>query len=225
MEKSKYSLSEFARQTIDNSPFIKSCLADGLINYSALARRLCPEIEKRLGKDVNLESLVVAIRRYADGKLKEPTISKEIAGIIANSSVSLQTNVSYAVVEGTRETIESVKSLLEAAEWELGEMRVVVQSAGKIFLLLKKSRMDELKSMLNAGINELVEDKAIISVRTPKEGTEAYGIIGEMANALARKGISIELVSVPPELHFIVEEGKSDTAYHELKGMIDKLKQ
>jgi hypothetical protein len=40
-----------------------------LINYTALAVKIQPEIEKILGNPVNLNTVVVAIKRFADWML------------------------------------------------------------------------------------------------------------------------------------------------------------
>ena len=52
-----------------------------LINYTALAVKIQPEIEKILGNSVNLNTIVVAIKRYADSfeikeEVKEESVLK-----------------------------------------------------------------------------------------------------------------------------------------------------
>ena len=72
-----------------------------------------------LNKKVNEESLIVAIKRYADevDKREKP---KDIIDLISRSSLSMQSDIAYALIERTPEAIESIESLLEETAWDLG---------------------------------------------------------------------------------------------------------
>ena len=75
------SIPELAREIITRNRSIYDCMKMDLINYTALAVKIQPEIEKILGNSVNLNTVVVAIKRYADSfeikeDLKEESILK-----------------------------------------------------------------------------------------------------------------------------------------------------
>jgi len=58
---------------------IYDCMKMDLINYTALAVKLQPEIEKVLGNSVNLNTVVVAIKRFADSfEIKEEVKEKSV---------------------------------------------------------------------------------------------------------------------------------------------------
>ena len=66
------SIPEIVREMITRNRSIYDCMKMDLINYTALAVKLQPEIEKILGNTVNLNTIVVAIKRYADSfEIKE----------------------------------------------------------------------------------------------------------------------------------------------------------
>ena len=54
------------REIVTRNRAIQDCMKMGVINYTALAARIRPEIERLLGNPVNLNTVVVAIKRYAD---------------------------------------------------------------------------------------------------------------------------------------------------------------
>jgi aspartokinase len=66
------SVPEVVREIITRNRSIYDCMKMDLINYTALAVKIQPEIEKILGNSVNLNTIVVAIKRYADSfEIKE----------------------------------------------------------------------------------------------------------------------------------------------------------
>jgi len=48
-----------------------------LINYTALAVKIQPEVERQLGNSVNLNTIVVAIKRYSDSFEQKDAVSEE----------------------------------------------------------------------------------------------------------------------------------------------------
>ena len=60
------SVPEVVREIITRNRSIYDCMKMDLINYTALAVKIQPKIEKILGDSVNLNTIVVAIKRYAD---------------------------------------------------------------------------------------------------------------------------------------------------------------
>ena len=66
------SVPEVVREIITRNRSIYDCMKMDLINYTALAVKIQPEIERILGNGVNLNTIVVAIKRYADSfEIKE----------------------------------------------------------------------------------------------------------------------------------------------------------
>ena len=75
------SVPEVVREVITRNRSIYDCMKMDLINYTALAVKIQPEIEKILGNSVNLNTVVVAIKRYADSfeikeEMKEESVLK-----------------------------------------------------------------------------------------------------------------------------------------------------
>lgn len=60
------SVPEAVREIITRNRSIYDCIKMNIINYSALAAQIRPEIEGEIGRPANLNTIVVAIKRYAD---------------------------------------------------------------------------------------------------------------------------------------------------------------
>ncbi len=75
------SIPELVRGIITRNRSISDCMKMDLINYTALAVKIQPEIEKILGNSVNINTVVVAIKRYSDSfeikeEVKEESVLK-----------------------------------------------------------------------------------------------------------------------------------------------------
>lgn len=87
MRNSNMSIPELVREIITRNRSIYDCMKMDLINYTALAVKIQPEIERILGSTVNLNTIVVAIKRYADSFEIKENIRDE--SVLKNARLSL----------------------------------------------------------------------------------------------------------------------------------------
>ncbi len=66
MRLTSISVPEVVREIITRNRSIFDCMKMDLINYTALAVKIQPDVERVLGNSVNLNTIVVAIKRFAD---------------------------------------------------------------------------------------------------------------------------------------------------------------
>lgn len=71
------SVPEVVREIITRNRSIYDCMKMDLINYTALAVKIQPEVERVLGNSVNLNTIVVAIKRFADSFEQKDDVSDE----------------------------------------------------------------------------------------------------------------------------------------------------
>jgi len=81
------SIPEIVREIITRNRSIYDCIKMDLINYTALAVKIQPEIEKILGNPINLNTIVVAIKRYADSFEIKENVKDEY--VLKNARLSL----------------------------------------------------------------------------------------------------------------------------------------
>lgn len=60
-----YSIAQIVENVVKHKPYLSESLASGIINISALARQIQPEVEKFLMKPVNPGAIVMALNRLA----------------------------------------------------------------------------------------------------------------------------------------------------------------
>ena len=81
------SVPEVVREIITRNRSIYDCMKMDLINYTALAVKIQPEIERILGNSVNLNTIVVAIKRYADSFETKDEVREE--SVLKNARLAL----------------------------------------------------------------------------------------------------------------------------------------
>ena len=81
------SVPEVVREIITRNRSIFDCMKMDLINYTALAVKIQPEVERQLGNSINLNTIVVAIKRYSDSFEQKDTVSEE--PVLKNARLSV----------------------------------------------------------------------------------------------------------------------------------------
>ena len=87
MRVSSMSVPEVVKEIITRNRSIYDCMKMDLINYTALAVKIQPEIERILGNSVNLNTVVVAIKRYADSFETKEEVREE--PVLKNARLAL----------------------------------------------------------------------------------------------------------------------------------------
>ena len=96
--RSMISVPEVVREIITRNRSIYDCMKMDLINYTALAVKIQSEIEKILGNSVNLNTIVVAIKRYADSfevkeEIKEESVLKNARLVLTDRIMDVRFSI------------------------------------------------------------------------------------------------------------------------------------
>jgi len=81
------SVPEVIREIITKNRSIYDCMKMDIVNYTALAVKIQPDVERHLGNSVNLNTIVVAIKRYADSFEQKEDIKEE--SVLKDARLSL----------------------------------------------------------------------------------------------------------------------------------------
>ena len=92
------SVPEIVREIITRNRSVYDCMKMDLINYTALAVKIQPEIERILGNSVNLNTVVVAIKRYSDSfeikeEIKEESVLKNARLVLTDGIMDIKFSI------------------------------------------------------------------------------------------------------------------------------------
>ncbi|MBT5201436.1 MAG: ACT domain-containing protein [Thaumarchaeota archaeon] len=211
MRVSSISIPEVVKEMITRNRSIYDCMKMDLINYTALAVKLQPEIEKVLGNSVNLNTVVVAIKRFAD--------SFEIKDEVKEESVLK--NARLALTDGIMDIKFSVKDSNEMNPMTILDKFSKVTSNYEFFRVSDSFRflaedMDDIRQIFNNVSNRenmFSTGLAKIRISIPTSQNQS-DVVSYVAEVLHENGI--ELVNAffsQDNIVIILNERDSSRAY------------
>ncbi len=174
-----------------------------------------PRISEKLGREVNIESIITSMKRLRG---VYTFASEEIREVIGESVVNVRTNVSKISVEKTRKTLEAVSGMLASHQHDFLHVSESISSITLIFdQKLHKRIRDRLPESV---ILEEGDDYAAIIVQSPIKIRTTPGCLINFYNQIARRHVNIEdTVSCHTDTIIVVkmkEVGKAFTALTDL---------
>lgn len=208
------SIGKITEELINKSPFLREAMTDDLINISALARKLKPEIEEVTGKEVKEGAIVMAIKRMTPGlyhrlNVKITNVMGELGDFLVRSNLS----------DFTFENSESLKTkqadLIHEINKENDSFFTLCKGVSETTFIVNTQHDDLIKRMFNGEkLKSHTQDLASVTVKLPVVNTEIYGIYYYILKHLAWEGINIvELVSTSNEFTIVVKQDDVDKAF------------
>jgi aspartokinase len=188
------------REYIAGHPSITDALKMDIVNYSALARRICKELGIR-----REEAVLAACRRYPIEKLRGYS-EDAIRRMLQKSRIETRTKVAaITVVQGVdvlQRLGDVVEELLDENKvcrlLQVSQGTVIIVEDGSVSRVTKKLRPEHIISVSRG----LVE----IAVTSPETIEKTPGLLAFLSGALASRGINIvEEMSCYTDTIFILD--------------------
>lgn len=207
-------ISKVTEDIINRSPFLREAMTENLINISALARKIRPEIEKTIGKEIKEGAIVMAIKRMTPGvyhKL-DVRINKVIGGIGDFLVRSDLADFTFENSDSLRDTQNIfVQKISEDSDSFFTLCRGITETT---YILNAKFSDVLLNTFTNERLKAHNKNLSSITVKLPETNTETYGVYYYIMKHLAWEGINIEqVVSTANEFTAIVNSDDIDQAF------------
>lgn len=214
-------IAEVVEQLVRQSPFISEAINDGLINVSALARRLQADVEKQLGKPVKSGAIIMAINRLQTGELM--FIEKNIHLFFKRlSDISVRSNLSDYTFQNSDTLLQKQVRLLDMISRDFpNAFYSFSQGVGETTIIVTNS-LDEQVDLIFEGENQLDKESQLsaITLMLPTENRNLYGVYYYILKDLAWQGINlVELISTSNEFTLIVSDENLDHAFSVIMGL------
>lgn len=218
----EYSVAEAVKKLIDAEPGLKECLETGIINYTRMARKLKPMIEKILEKDVSVEAIKASLIRY--GRMTgRPRWRPGILRILARSVLEIRTGISAVTVR-----LHMMPRITSIVNNLLGQARflAVIQGLNNVTLIISDEHYDEILDKL--GKENLVEEirgESALVIISPKEIIRTPGFLAYIMDLLGRNGINVlQAVSYYTETMILVSSDDLMKAFKIISDAIELAK-
>ncbi|MCS7386653.1 MAG: ACT domain-containing protein [archaeon GB-1867-005] len=218
---SDISVAEAVRRIILQHPSITDCIKMGVINYSALAARIKPEVEKTTGRrNVRIEAIKMALIRFSDELIKDNKIlENKIREVIANTVLELKSDIVVLTVrqEALTDKLDSLMKRVVASRF------FQLTQGLQTFTLIFDGR--ELKKVVEIigedDIEVFIDNQSAIILLSPRSVIEVPGVISYITALLARKGINItQIISCHEDTILIVDRKDASKAFATLEKAI-----
>ncbi len=207
-------ISKITEDIINRSPFLREAMTENLINVSALARKIKPEIEKESGKEIKEGAIVMAIKRMTPGVYHKLDVKiKNVIGGIGDFLVRSD------LVDFTYENSESLREAQNKLIQTIGEDSDSFFTLSKgitetTYILNSKYVNEVKKSFANERLKSHNKNLSSITVKLPETNVETYGVYYYIMKHLAWEGINIEqVISTANEFTGIVNSNDIDDAF------------
>ena len=204
------------REAVAASLVLSETLQQGLINYSALTRRLLPTIKKKNPK-ANAASVLIALQRYADELASKP-VDNQAQAILANAEIIMKNNIASYTLERTALVMTELNEISRSIRWDAGEIFFFIQGTSEITVVIDANNNSRFIK-LNAYIIEKITDLGIISLREAEHSAKKYsknvpGYLALLTKTLADHHINIlDIASTYRQIIFVIKEQQLTTAY------------
>lgn len=207
-------LSSLCEDFINRSPFLREAIAEDLINISALARKIKPEIEATIKKPVKDGALIMAIKRMTPGSYSRisdniPKMMQDIGDFVVRSGLdNFSMQNSDALKQKQNEFIEKARESMNGFYTicnGVTETTFVINSS--LTPIFKKIFDDKLITSSRVNL-------ASVTIKLPKGNSDVSGFYYYILKHLAWEGINlVEVVSTSNEFSLVVSMDDIDKTF------------
>lgn len=193
-----------------HQPFLDDALSKDLLNFSALAEYLQPEVEKQLRKPVKQGSIIMALRRYSPQRnlLKNANL-REMGDIVVRSGITEFTYLnSNTLLANQAMLMNSVKDqigvyLNYSSNYQESNILVSNDLKERVEDFFKDETLVSVKSELSS-----------ITIALPKNSSKTVGLYFYIFKLLAYEGIPVfEMISTSNYFALFLEKEYINQAF------------
>jgi hypothetical protein len=214
------SVSHAIKEILYSNSLYINALETGIANYTALAIKIKPEVEKLTKSQVNINTIVVGIKRLADLIREKSYVSNDNLESLKGARISLTGSI-LDVDFGME--IENMERILDLFDKDSDIRFNIFQTKNHIKLFvenineIKKIFRDELKNQPDT----IKEGISMINITLPWSETEfkkTYQLLSMISNILYTNQILLHnAFFTPNEIVLIISEGDAAKAYELLR--------
>ena len=224
------SVSRAIRDILFSNSIYMNSLKLGIANYTALAIKIKPEVEKVVGSQININTIVVSIKRIADTIQQQQQQQSEQDLKIAQDEKEMITGARISLtgsildVEFDRE-MENIEKIFDLFDRESDIRFNIFQSKNHIKLFIEN--ISDIKKILSndpqkvMGLSSIKEGVSMITISLPWQGNEfrkTYQLLDLISNILYNNEILLHnAFFTPNEIVLIISDIDAAKVYELLR--------
>lgn len=212
-------INKFVCDYIDGSVEIKKNLLDGLINISALSRKIADEY----GLKKNIDAIISSIRRY-EGDVEKKHPLKKLYELLSNARLSTKTKLSSISIKRTDETEKKLVNIHSKILLGRDTTFRFIEHSGYIIIITDKEKIPVLKKVFFEKEIDRIDDKlSEIVIAFKDDLSKISGVYAVLFSELGINDISVVYsMNSHWEQILIVDEKNLEKAFSLILNMTKK---
>lgn len=224
------SISQAIKEILFTNNIYLQALQTGIANFTALAQRIKPEVDKLTDSDVSLNTIVVAIKRLSDILEKQSLLENESKENYDDFDVRMSLTGSIIDIEFENE-IEEMHDILAGFELQSEMSRKINFFHSNKHFKLFTENVNEIREIFSRTSEKfdgkINEDLSMITITLPSKGNiderKSYYILNSIIEILYNNQVRIQnAFFVPSEIVLVLKNDDAAKAYELLRQKINK---
>lgn len=209
-------ISQTVEEIIQRSPFLGEAIAEGVANNAQIARKIQPEVEKRLFEKVSEASIAMALHRMGKKFNRAPYSEKLIKQM---NDITVRSNLVELVYPNSIELASLLAAVSQSAKNRKDTFLNFSRGLHEALLIIDAESEKQLTPLLKKEKSvRRLDHLSALTMRMPEESLAVPGMYYPILKAIAAEGISfVEVMSVRTEFSLIFEDKDVDRAFSVLK--------
>ena len=195
------STSELVWLYVKQRPFLKEVLRQGIVNHSALARRIAVDA---FGSAERQNAVKMALIRLGERMERvESDLEEKILGVLKRSSMVLKNKVAVVIAKRGLENVHPLSQV----------------KSGRHTTYILEQR--ELEKVPPKALWKSEENLNLVIIESPEDVEEVPGVISYVLGALASEGINVvEFISCYTDTLLVLNQADTERAYRVLSSIM-----
>ncbi len=209
------------KNRIRESQWLTEALGEDIVNLSALARKLKPELEKNHLRPFTEGAIVMALKRVQQSL---PTQRTRMSVAQTVQSLSMRTNIVQYAFQNSPTLLQAQEKLLQKAQQDEDSCVFFARGTYDTGIIVNEALEDMLKKITaKEKLIQCYRHLSYISVRFHKDITKIPGIYYPFFQALAWYDMNVvQIIAGYAELGFLFEAKDIDRAFSIIKPLAEK---
>ena len=213
-------ISSVVENYIKNKPFLSTALSEGIINLTSLSRRIKPEIELVLKKQIRSGAIVMALKRISNSL--EFVSTHKILKVLKNiGDITVRSNL----IDYSFKVSDSLLSCQAKFLSEIDNPQLIFYTSSRGVTESNIIISNEMKEDMEAYFEKEIlikktDNLSSISIKLPVENVSIPGIYYFIFQKMSWEGINIiEVISTSNEFTIVLDDKNVNDAFKIIKNL------
>lgn len=214
------SVSQALDQVLRQRPLILEGLSEGIINLSSLARKIQPEVEEQLQRDIKLGALIMALKRFEPGLTIY--LSDKIKNVVGTiEDITVRSNLSSFTFQNSDNLSELQAMLIKEIATRKTVFYTISQGVFETTIIASDTIRTKLQHIFkDETLISQLDNLSSITLRLPKENKEVPGLYHFIFSRIVWEGINVhEVISTTHEFSVVVKSDDIERAFSALRNL------